>query len=244
MQTMASFNPNTTRDIVLNTMNNRVNGTVRNPPQPLNSDQQQQQQQQHQKHGPPSVFVLTEPPRRVPLFYLSEPWSYPLYSCLTCEGIQGWFEGLCCSRCHLMGQLEALRNIPKPEELDEYERKGWRIPPSPKSLPFYYVPCLFFCDTITAGNPLGFGWPGLGSALCGCNVRTKIRKRYRIVGSGLDDLITSCCCFTLGVRQQERELSHHELMYSVPWTSDCCVSLEHRSSELQRQRQQDEQEMV
>jgi Cys-rich protein (TIGR01571 family) len=245
---MNSFNPNTTRDIVLNAMNNRANGQARNPPVPLNNNNNNNannnnnNNSNHHKHGPPSVFILTEPPRRVPLLYLSEPWSYPLYSCITCEGFQGWFEGIFCTRCHLMGQLQTLRNIPKPEELDEYERKGWRIPPAPQPLPFWFMPCLLFCDAVTAGNPLGFGWPGLGSAVCGCNVRTKIRKRYRIIGSGLDDLITSTCCFPFGVRQQERELSHHDLLYSVPWASDCCVSPEHRTAELQHR--QDQEEMV
>lgn len=174
-----------------------------------------------QSKGPPSVFVLTEPPRRVPLVFLSEPWLFPLFS-YTCDGADAWLEALCCHRCHTMGQLDALRNIPKPEEVDEFERRGWRLPANPRPLPFWFVPCMVCLDAATAGNPIGIGWSGIGSALWGCHLRTRIRKKYRIQGSGMDDLLVMACCSAFAARQHERELLHHELYYVVPW--GCCVN--------------------
>ena len=168
--------------------------------------------------GPSGVFVLTTPPRRVPLLYLSEPWSFPVFS-TECEG---WMMSMCfLHRCHLVGQYGALSSIPTADEVDDSERRGWHIPHNRHAPAPWVLPCLCVADLLTAGMPCGAGYSGLGSACLGCHVRTLVRKTFHIAGSGFDDLVFATCCATLSVRQQQREMLQHSLAYDgIP----CAIS--------------------
>jgi Cys-rich protein (TIGR01571 family) len=236
------FNPNATRNIVMNNFpqQQQQQGQNRPPPLPPNSSPEQanlsgnQNNSSSHTRGPPSVFVLSSPPRRVPFVYLSEPWSTPTFSyaaiCHNAESgcVSQLCEMLFCHRCHMMGQLQALRNVPKLEEIDEYERRGWRLPPNLRPNPVFLFPLVCCLDVFSAGNPCGgLGWSGLGSAAWGCHVRTRIRRRYRIQGSGVDDLIYASCCAGFAVTQQEREMLNHDFPYHVP-VGGGCFSIDER----------------
>jgi Cys-rich protein (TIGR01571 family) len=164
------------------------------------------------------VFVLTTPPRRVPVVFLSDPWTTPLFTnCAAAWG--GWaLSHLCCYRCHLLGQHEALRSAPQLEERDELERNAeWEtLQNYHYDAPCWLRPLVCAADLLTAGTPCGVGWSGCGSLLLGCHVRTEIRKKYHILGNGLDDIGIVCMCPMFATRQHQMELLHRNSIYTVP----------------------------
>lgn len=172
---------------------------------------------QHQRPdfaGPPAVFMLTSAPRRVPVVFLSEPWTVSLFGGNFFS--DGWCAShMCCFRSHLFGQWDALNSVPTVDEQDDLERDGdWEaLQNFAYTEPMWLRPLVLCSDVLTLGTPCGAGWSGCGSLVFGCHVRTEIRKKYHLLGNGLDDSAIMGCCPMFATRQHQLELLNHQSVY-------------------------------
>lgn len=74
-------------------------------------------------------------------------------------------------------------------------------------------------DVLSGGLPCApVGYLGCGTLICGLQTRWMIRKKYRIVGFGLQDTFIVCCAPQCAVEQQSRELLRQGLEADAPRT--------------------------
>jgi Cys-rich protein (TIGR01571 family) len=81
--------------------------------------------------------------------------------------------------------------------------------------------CMIIADIVTLGCPCcPIGYLGCGSACFGLQTRWLIRKKYRIIGFGVEDVCIAFCCPQCAVEQQVQEMARQGVMVHTPEPCD------------------------
>jgi hypothetical protein len=137
--------------------------------------------------------TLTKAPRLISAILLDRPWDYPLIA----SSLLSQPDSMCCFRHHFVAQLDLL--------VDGESCMPWMA-----SVP---TPLVFLLDAITLGF-LPTPYPGLCSVAIGVRARLLTRLRYRIEGTGVQDLGAVVCCPAFAAWQIQREMEMQGLLYS------------------------------